>query len=130
MKVYFFDVRPKDSYDSVYDLARSFGSDIPHFLPLEGEGAQIVFCLNLDIDTIILKCQEYNFEICGLWEDTPIFRRHVFAEKDVDPAFYNAQHEVGITYFQKEHYVLEPIPKHRQIIYAKENASYSNSSRE
>ena len=110
MNVHFFVCGPKEgiSEKDVDKLWRAFGAGHPKYGgPREGcRGHKYIFCLNIDIDTIIEICENFDFEISGLWEDTPMFRRHAFFTATVDTNSYNPEHMARDDYSGKT-YVLD-----------------------
>ena len=96
MNVHFFVCSPKDGVEGadVKRLARAFGPEHPKYSgPLEGcRGAHYLFCLNIDLDTIIQICETYDFEISGLYENTATYKRNAFFAAEVDSKLYNPEY--------------------------------------
>jgi len=97
MKVNFVTIRIKNG-EKTHTLDTAFGKDYPIPLPLEGEGLQYVFCLNIGAENIIRICEENNFEIMGLIEKLPCILRYVFKEYEIDNTMYNSEYKVVINY--------------------------------
>lgn len=84
--------RPVGNPTSVRTLSDAFGTNIPHYLPLEGgdyNGPQYLFCVdkNVDFESI---CEKYHY-------------RHYPAYKfEVEEEKYNNTYQILSSYYNKE----------------------------
>jgi hypothetical protein len=84
--------RPVGNPNSVSILYKAFGTNIPHYLSLEGgdyNGPQYLFCIdrNIDFESI---CDKYQ------WRYYPAYKFEVEEEK------YNNSYQIHSSYYSKE----------------------------
>lgn len=118
MIVNFFSVRVTVKSSNINELHKSFGVNIPMYLPLEGgSGINYLFCVSSDINNIIKICELHNYKINNFVskEDEPELsddlinkmNNYAFTKKDIQYELYNNNYHVTISYCNNENYLLE-----------------------
>jgi hypothetical protein len=84
--------RPVGNRTSVKVLSDAFGTNIPHYLPLEGgdyNGPQYLFCIDRTIDFESI-CEKYNYRYY------PAYKFEVEEEK------FNSNYQIRSSYYNKQ----------------------------
>ena len=105
----FFSVKVTEKSIDINELYKSFGENIPMYLPLEGgTGINYLFCVKGDTKNIFEICRNHYYDVNGCF-DSDEFDDYAFKKIEIEDEKYNQNYYPCPTYYGDKLYKLSKI---------------------
>lgn len=109
MIVNFFSVRQNENLSNIKDLYKSFGENIPLYLPLEGgSGINYLFCVVGNTKDLFEICKSHHYDVNGCF-DSDEFDDYAFKKIEIEDEKYNPNYYACPTYYGDKLYKLSKV---------------------